>query len=38
MSAYLDPKKLRTSHAAADNDAVLLEEGIPCRLFRLETE
>jgi hypothetical protein len=38
MSAYLDPEKLRTSHAAADNDAVLLEEGVPCRLFRLETE
>jgi hypothetical protein len=38
MSAYLDPDKLRTSHAATDNQDVLLEEGVPCRLFRLETE
>lgn len=38
MSAYLDPKKIRIAHAAADNDAVQLEEGQPCRLFRLEME
>lgn len=38
MSAYLDPSRLRATHAATDNRDVLLEEGVPCRLFRLETE
>lgn len=38
MSAYLDPNRLRTAHAATDNETVTLEEGVPCRLFKLETE